>query len=175
LVETVDDERRHLYMMIIQSNTSATYMLRRILRVAALGIAVFASGCGKSKAEECSAIIEKYNAVGEAMRKGFGDGTDPAAIEANAKEVEAASTSFSNVSVKTEKVKAVQTNLAKVFADYARLMKSMAGALRDVKDPAKTDAANARLTEASTAAEAIKTELTEKKQALLTECGATAK
>src|SRR5262245_50604497 len=114
-----------------------------ITRTAILVVALAA--CGKSKAEQCTKVIDAYNQVGEAMRKGFGDGTDPAAVDANVSEIEKAAKSFSALEVSDGGVKKVRDGLVAVFDTHVANMREMAGGIRDAKDPKKADAALAKV------------------------------
>src|SRR5262249_22318583 len=106
-----------------------------ITRMAILVVALAA--CGKSKAEQCTKVIDAYNQVGEAMRKGFGDGTDPAAVDANVNEIEKAAKAFSALDVSEASVKKVRDGLASVFDAHVANMREMAAGMRDAHDPKK--------------------------------------
>jgi len=133
------------------------------------------AACGKSKAAQCTEVIETYNAVGEAIRKGVGDGSDPAVIEATTKGVEDATKAFIAVDVKDSGVKSARDDLAKAFTDHIAIMKKMAGAVRDAKDPAKADAAMKTINAAAASSEKTTASIQTSKQALMTVCNATAK
>jgi hypothetical protein len=140
-----------------------------------LAAVVALAACGKSKLEQCNKVIERYNAVGEVIRAGFGDGSDPTAIEANAAAIEKATTEFAAVDVSDDKLAKVRADLATLFAKHTANMQAIALAVRDAKDPGRADAANKRLAEATSAAETIAPAIAAAKQALMTECHTTAK
>ena len=144
-----------------------------ITRTAILVLALAA--CGKSKTDQCSKVIEAYNQVGEAMRKGFGDGTDPAAVEANVNEIEKAAKAFSALDVSDAGVKTVRDGLAAVFTTHVANLREMAAGVRDAKDPKKADAAVAKVNAIAAKVEGEKSSMLAAKQALMTECNATAK
>lgn len=144
---------------------------KRMFLIAALALA----GCGNSKADQCSKVIAGYNAVGEAMRKGFGDGSDPAAIEANVAAIEAASKALTAAEVRDAGLLKVRGELAALFTRHATTMRAMAGAVRDSKDPARADASAKALASAATEAQATAPAISAAKLALMAECNATAK
>jgi vacuolar-type H+-ATPase subunit I/STV1 len=144
-----------------------------ITRTAILVVALAA--CGKSKAEQCTKVIDAYNQVGEAMRKGFGDGTDPAAVDANVNEIEKAAKTFSALDVSDGGVKKVRDGLASVFDTHVANLREMAAGMRDAKDPKKADAALAKVNAVAAKVEGQKSAMVAAKQALMTECNATAK
>lgn len=137
-------------------------------------VAVSIPACGKSKADQCSAVIAGYNTVSETVRKGIGDGTDPVLIENSTTAIEEASRSFETVEVSDAKVKVVQGDLTKAFDGYTAKLKQMASLVRDAKDPAKAEAATAKIVAIAADFETTKTALVNSKQALMSECGATA-
>jgi hypothetical protein len=144
-----------------------------ITRTAILVVALAA--CGKSKAEQCTKVIDSYNQVGEAMRKGFGDGTDPAAVDANVNEIEKAAKAFSALDVSDASVKTVRDGLATVFTTHVANLREMATGMRDAKDPKKADAAVAKVNAIAAKVEGEKSAMVAAKQALMAECNATAK
>jgi hypothetical protein len=144
-----------------------------ITRTAILVLALAA--CGKSKAEQCTKVIDAYNQVGEAMRKGFGDGTDPAAVDANVNEIEKAAKALSALDVSDAGVKTVRDGLTAVFDMHVANLREMASGIRDAKDPKKADAAVARVNAIAAKVEGQKSAMIAAKQALMTECNATAK
>ena len=140
-----------------------------LMAVCALG------ACGKSKADQCSKMIAAYNDVGETMRKGFGDGSDPAAIDANVTEIDKATKAFVAIDVSDAKLKTVRDDLAKVFEKHVANLKTMAAGVRDAKDPSKADAALKKINAIAAEVESEKPAMLAAKQGLMTECNATAK
>jgi hypothetical protein len=138
-------------------------------------LVVALAACGKSKAEQCTKVIDAYNQVGEAMRKGFGDGTDPAAVDANVSEIEKAAKAFSALEVSDATIKTVRDGLATVFDAHVANMHEMAAGIRDAKDPKKADAALAKVNAIAAKVESQKSAMLAAKQALMTACNATAK
>jgi hypothetical protein len=139
-------------------------------------IAAALAACGKSKADQCSKVIEGYNAVGDAMRKGGGDVSDPATVEASAAAIETANKSFAALDVSDSGVKKVRDDLANVFGKHAANLKAMAAAAREGnKDPSKAEAAVAKIKVVGADIEGMKSQMVAAKQALMSECNATSK
>jgi hypothetical protein len=138
-------------------------------------ISVFAFACGNGKSEQCKVAIDAYNVVGETMRKGFGDGTDPDAIDAHIKEVENATKAFVGLDVSDSGLKTARNNLATVFRTHTTTLTKMAGLIREAKDPAKADAALTKINAIAAEFEGVKTTMLASKQAFMTECNATSK
>lgn len=130
-------------------------------------------GCGKSKVDQCNAVIETYNAVGTAVRRGFGDGTDPEVMVANIKEVEDAVDKFEATSISDAAVKASRDTLAATFRDYTKHAKLLAEVVRDAKQPAKAAAAEARLAGVQKSLEATAQNIGAGKQQLASACNTT--
>jgi hypothetical protein len=133
------------------------------------------AACGKSHTDQCSKVIEGYNALGEAMRAGFGDGTDPDKIDAQAAAIDKATTALKGIELADAKVKAVRDDLGTIVTTHAANLKTMAGLVRDAKDPAKADAAAKKVTAIVAEFEAEQPKLVAAKQAMMTECNATSK
>lgn len=125
------------------------------------------AACGKSHADQCSKVIEGYNALGEAMRAGFGDGTDPDKIDAQAVAIDNAAKALGGIELADAKVKAVRDGLTAVVTKHVANLKTMAGLVR-AKDDQKLTAIAADF-------EAEKATMVSAKQALMTECNATSK
>lgn len=139
-----------------------------------LVVATFAQvGCGKSKVEQCNAVIETYNAVGTAVRQGLGDGTDPEVVVARVKEVEAAVDKFEAVSLSDAAVKTSRDTLAATFRDYTKHANALAEVVRDAKQPAKADAAEARLGVVQKGLETTAQNIVAGKQQLASACNTT--
>ena len=133
------------------------------------------AACGNSHADQCSKVIEGYNALGEAMRAGFGDGTDPDKIDAQAAAIDKTLTSFKGLDLKDAKVKSVRDDLAAIITTHDSNLKTMATLVRDAKDPAKADAAAKKVTAIAADFEAEQPKMVAAKQSLMTECNATSK
>ena len=138
-------------------------------------IAAALTACGKSKADQCTKVIEGYNGVGDAMRKPVGDFTDPEAIAASATAIEGANKTFAGIDVSDGSVKKVRDDLANVFTKHAANLKAMAAAAREAKDPGKAEAAVAKIKAVGADIEGMKSQMVSAKQALMTECNATSK
>ena len=133
------------------------------------------AACGKSHADQCTKVIDGYNAVGETMRAGFGDGTDPDKIDAQAAAIDKATTAFNGIELADAKIKAVRDEFATVVTKHVANLKVMAGLVRDAKDPAKADAAAKKITAVVADFEAEQPKVVAAKQAMMTECNATSK
>lgn len=146
--------------------------IKSLLLAAALVIS--ATAC-RTKTAQCSDVIETYNALGEEMRKGIGDGTDPVAIEKAADAIDAKAKELVAVEIEEKALKTARDGLADAVAKHTKLLREMAGAVRDSKDAKKADAALKTIDGAKQQFEAIASAFGSHKQSIMAVCNATPK
>lgn len=101
--------------------------------------------CGKSKIDQCNAFIEQANASQTTVSGLDSAGDDPAKLDAAATKIEEAAKKVDGVELKDEKLVGFKTNYVKNLNALAKTAKDIAGVQKDVKDPAKATAAEAKL------------------------------
>ncbi|MCW5805664.1 MAG: hypothetical protein KIT31_25060 [Deltaproteobacteria bacterium] len=145
-----------------------------LLAAGFVALAISATAC-RTKSAQCSDVIETYNALGEEMRKGIGDGTDPAAIEKAADAIDDKAKAFLAVDISEAALKTARDGLADTVGKHTRLLREMAGAVRDSTDAKKSDAAMKTIDGARSQFDAIATAIGSHKQSIITVCNATPK
>ena len=117
---------------------------------------LLATGCGKSKVDQCNAFIERANSSQTVVSSVHLDGDDPAPIEAAAAKVDAESKGVSDVKLEDPKLVDMKTRYAASLTAFAKTTRELAGLMKAAKDPklaADLEGRLKKLEEQATAAE----------------------
>jgi hypothetical protein len=101
--------------------------------VAALAL----SGCGKSKAEQCNAFVDRATQSQKIINDLKLDSEDAAVLEKGAASAEAEAKAFETLELKDEKLIGYRASYAATLASLGKIMRELATLQKNAKDPAK--------------------------------------
>lgn len=99
--------------------------------------------CGKSKAEQCNAFVDRATQAQNMINALKLDSEDAAVLEKGAASAEAEAKAFGALELKDEKLIGYRTSYAATLASLGKIMHDLAALQKDAKDPAKLAALEA--------------------------------
>lgn len=93
--------------------------------------------CGKSKAEQCNAFVDRATQSQTMINALKLDSEDAAVLEKGAASAEAEAKAFGALELKDEKLVGYRTTYAATLASLGKIMHDLAALQKDAKDPAK--------------------------------------
>lgn len=99
--------------------------------------------CGKSKAEQCNAFVDRATQAQNMINALKLDSEDAAVLEKGATSAEAEAKAFSALELKDEKLIGYRASYAATLASLGKIMHDLAALQKDAKDPAKLAALEA--------------------------------
>lgn len=93
--------------------------------------------CGKSKAEQCNAFVDRATQSQKMINALKLDSEDAAELEKGAASAEAEAKAFGALELKDEKLVGYRASYAATLASLGKIMHDLAALQKDAKDPAK--------------------------------------